>query len=73
MIDLKAFSFEVWFKPNVSLDCGIWLGKGLDTSTIHSLVTPIRQLKAPIADNFGYVIGKGVATRMKVLESEDNG
>ena len=73
LIDLKAFSFEVWFKSNVSLDCGIWLGKGLDTSTIHSLVTPIRQLKAPIADNFGYVIGKGVATRMKVLESEDNG
>ena len=73
IIDMKNIAYETWFKANAALDEGIWIGRGLGSSTIHSLVTPLRELNEPIESNFGYVIQKGNAIKMKVLEGEDNG
>ncbi len=68
LADLKAFAYEAWFKQYISTDSGIYLGRGLNNSTIHNLVTPLRQLAFPLPSNFGYYICQGEAIRIKVVE-----
>lgn len=66
--DIKMLSYEPWFKKYVSLDNGIWLGKGISDSTIHRLQTPYRTLNQPIANGFGYHIFDGNAIKIKLIE-----
>ena len=65
---LKPFAYEKWFKGYIDTDDSIWIGRGLNNSTVHHLVTPLREISAVIAPNFGYNIKGGVATRIKIIE-----
>ncbi|MCI6265962.1 MAG: type VII secretion protein EssC [Erysipelotrichaceae bacterium] len=69
--DIKSLNYEKWFKQYVSVDTSIFVGRGLNNSTIHNLVTPLRTLSVLIPDNYGYNIKNGIATRIKVVEGED--
>ena len=70
--DIKGFSYEKWFKQFVAVDHGIFIGKGLNNSTIHSLVTPFREISALIPENYGYNIENGIATKIKLVEGESD-
>ena len=51
-------------------DHNIYIGRGLNNSTIHNIVTPFREISAFIPDNFGYNIDNGIATRIKIVEGD---
>ncbi len=72
LIDLKAYSFESWFHKFVETDCGIWIGKGIQNSSVHNLTTSFKILNMPIPANFGYMIQKGNAILIKLLEKDDH-
>lgn len=71
VIDIKTYAYENWFRQFTVLDGGIYIGRGLNNSTIHSISTPLRILSSQIPANFGYVIDNGSATRIKVLEGDE--
>lgn len=66
--DLKPVQYESWFKTYIALDEGLFIGRGLNTSTIHQLITPFRMLSFPLPPNYGYCMKKGIAERIKVVE-----
>ncbi len=68
--DIKSLNYENWFKQFVTTDYSIFVGRGLNNSTIHNLVTPLRTLGMIIPNNYGYNIKTGIATRIKVVEGE---
>ncbi len=68
--DLKSVAYEKWFKQFVANDHGIYIGRGINNSTIHNLVTPLRVLSMPIPENFAYNIINGNAIRIKIVEGE---
>ncbi len=71
--DLKSISFERWFKQFVANDMGIYLGRGLSNSTLHSLTSPLRVLSENIPDNFAFNILNGNAIKIKIVEGESDG
>lgn len=71
--DIKSMAYEKWFKQFVSTDQAIFVGRGLNNSSIHNLVTPLRTLSVPIPSNYGYCIKNGVAIRIKMLEADIDG
>lgn len=68
--DIKSLNYEKWFKQFAMSDHGIFIGRGLNNSTIHSLSTPFRVLSMAIPEDYGYNIDKGIATRIKILEGD---
>ncbi len=72
LFNIKKIGYESWFRQFVSLNNAIWIGKGLNNTTIHNLTTPLRTLSFPLPPNFGYIIKNGKAIRIKVLEGDNN-
>ena len=72
LFNIKKLAYEPWFRQFTSLDNAIWIGKGLNNTTIHNLTTPLRTLAFPLPPNFGYNIKNGKAIRIKVLEGDNN-
>ena len=70
LIGIKPFAYDAWFKQLTATDRGIYIGRGLNNSTIHNLSTSFRTLNAPIEANFGFIITNGEAIKMKVLEGD---
>lgn len=67
---IKTISFEAWFKTNVSLSEGIWLGNGIANQFTLKVTTNSRILRAEVEPNFGYVITKGKAALTKWITEE---
>lgn len=72
LFNIKKITYESWFRQFSSLDNAIWIGKGLNNTTIHNLITPLRTLAFPLPPNFGYNIRNGKAIRIKVLEGDND-
>ena len=70
LFNLKKVGYESWFRQFVSIDNAIWIGKGLNNTTVHNLTTSLRSLSFPLPPNFGYNIKNGVAIKIKVLEGD---
>lgn len=70
--DIKSLSYEAWFKKFIANDMGIFVGRGINNSTIYNLETSFMELKAPIPSNYGYCINKGIAVKVKLLGSEED-
>lgn len=68
--NIKAISYEPWFKNNVNLSEGIWLGNGIANQFTIKVTTNARILRAEVEPNFGYVIKKGKASLTKFLSEE---
>lgn len=73
--NLAAVSFENWFKKNVSLTEGIWVGNGISEQYHFRLSKMTNDLYEDIGEEFGYVIKKSKPTLIKLLSSatEDQG
>ena len=68
--NIKTISYEPWFKTNVSLSEGIWLGNGIANQFTLKVTTSSRVLRAEVETNFGYVITKGKAELTKWITEE---
>ena len=58
---IKSINFEAWYKGNVDLAEGIWLGNGIGNQFTLKVTTNSRILRAEVEAGFGYVIRKGKA------------
>lgn len=67
---LKSINFEPWFKTNVDLSEGIWLGNGIANQFTIKVTTNSRVLRVELAPGFGYIIYKGKATLIKLMSDE---
>lgn len=67
---IKSINFEPWYKSNVDLSEGIWLGNGIGNQFTLKVTTNSRILRAEVEPGFGYVIYKGKATLIKLMTDE---
>ena len=67
---IKNINYEPWFKVNVDLSEGIWLGNGIGNQFTFKVTTNARILRAEVAPGFGYIINKGKAALMKLMADE---
>ncbi|MBQ9019664.1 MAG: type VII secretion protein EssC [Bacilli bacterium] len=67
---IKTISYEPWYKPNIDLSEGIWLGNGIANQFTLRVTTNSRLLRAEINPGFGYIIKKGKASLIKLMSDE---
>ncbi len=67
---IKSISYEVWYKSNVDLSEGIWIGNGIANQFTLKVTTNARTLRAEIDPKFGYIVRKGKATLIKFISDE---
>ncbi len=68
--NIKSLMYEDWFKANVDLSEGIWIGNGISNQFTLKVTTQSRLLRQEIPANFGYIILKGKAYVIKLLANE---
>ena len=67
---IKSTIFETWYKDNVDLAEGIWIGNGIANQFTLKVTTNSRILRAEVQPGFGYVINKGKAVLVKFISDE---
>ena len=67
---IKSISYEAWYKANIDLSQGVWIGNGIANQFTLKVTTNARVLRTEIEQNFGYVIKKGKATLIKLISNE---
>ena len=68
--NIKAITYEAWFKNNTSTSDAIWLGNGLANQFTLKVTTATRILRVEVEANFGYVITKGKASLTKLVTED---
>ena len=71
--DIKTVTYDNWFKKYVPNDRGIYIGKGINDDSYHSLNNSYKELNENIPDNYGYNIYGGMGTRIQVVEDISDG
>lgn len=66
---VSGYSYDNWFKANVSTSDGIWIGNGIADQYVLKLNKLSNELYQEIGDDFGYAIVKGKSTLVKLLSS----
>ena len=67
---IKSINFEPWYKQNIDLSEGIWLGNGIANQFTLKVTTNSRILRPEIQPGFGYIIIKGKAILIKLISNE---
>ena len=67
---IKSINFETWYKGNVDLSEGIWLGNGIGNQFTLKVTTNSRILRQEVQPGFGYAIRKGKAALIKLMIDE---
>ncbi len=67
---IKSINFETWYKGNVDLAEGIWIGNGIGNQFTLKVTTNSRVLRQEVDPGFGYIIKKGKAELMKLMSDE---
>ena len=67
---IKALAYEPWYKSNIDLAEGIWLGNGIGEQFTLKVTTNSRLLRTEVEPGFGYIIRKGKATLIKLMSDE---
>ena len=67
---IKSINYESWFKSNVDLGEGIWIGNGIGNQFTLKITTNSRLLRAEVSPGFGYSIKKGKASLIKLMSDE---
>ena len=67
---IKSINYESWYKSNIDLSEGIWLGNGIGNQFTLRVTTNSRILRAEIDPGFGYIIKKGKAVLIKLISDE---
>ena len=64
---IKKYAYEDWFKNNVDLARGIWVGSGISYQSLFKTTNMERASREDIENTFGYVIQNGKGTLVKLL------
>ena len=67
---IKNINFENWYKGNVDLSEGVWIGNGIGNQFTLKVTTNSRVLRAEVDPGFGYTIKKGKAELTKLMSDE---
>lgn len=73
--NVSSFSFEKWYKANVSPADGIWVGAGITEQYQMKAAKTTAEMHEDISSEFGYSLISGKSTKLKLLSSrteEDN-
>lgn len=66
---VSAYSYDSWFKSNVSAVDGLWIGNGFSDQFQLKVSKMSSELYQEIGDAFGYTVVKGKAVLVKLLSS----
>ncbi|MGN7296541.1 type VII secretion protein EssC [Ferdinandcohnia sp. SAFN-114] len=64
---LNSVAFEPWFKKQVSLSDGIWVGNGITDQFLLKVSKVTNSMYQEIPEDFGYVLTKGKPKLVKLL------
>ncbi|WP_449537779.1 type VII secretion protein EssC [Ferdinandcohnia sp. Marseille-Q9671] len=64
---LNSVAFEPWFKKQVSLSDGIWVGNGVTDQFLLKISKVTNSMYQEIPEGFGYVLVKGKPKLVKLL------
>lgn len=67
--NISSVAYESWFKTQVSLSDGIWIGNGISDQYQLKISKMGSDLYQEVGDSFGYTIVKGKAKLIKLLSS----
>lgn len=70
-IDIKKLEYEQWYKETINNARGIYLGNGIDNQMNIKLTKISRDLREEIPEDFGYVIVKGKAFLIKLINIKE--
>lgn len=65
---VKKLEIELWYKNYIGSGEGIWIGNGINDQFSLKVNPKSKHIKETIPDNFGFVIVRGKATLIKLLE-----
>jgi len=68
--NIKTLQYESWYKQNVDLGEGLWLGNGIANQFTIKVTTTSRSIREEIPEDFGYRISKGKPTLIKFISNE---
>lgn len=68
--NIKTLQYESWYKQNVDLGEGLWLGNGIANQFTIKVTTTSRSIREEIPEDFGYKISKGKPTLIKFISNE---
>lgn len=73
--NVSSFSFEKWYKTNISPLDGIWIGNGITEQYQMKANKTTAEMHEEITPEFGYSLIKGKCVKLKVLNDrmEDEG
>ena len=64
---LNTVSFESWFKLQVSVSDGIWIGNGITDQYLFKISKVTMDMYQELPEQFGYVVNKGKVNLVKLL------
>lgn len=70
-LSLGSISAENWYGKQVGRNEGVFVGNGLTDQYELSVTRLTRELRQEIPDDFGYVVEKGRAHLVKLLDLEE--
>lgn len=65
---LSPFSAEAWYKTNLNLNNGLWIGDGISSQYRLNVTLKPQGYTASLEDSFGWMIQNSKATMVKFLE-----
>lgn len=69
-VDLANYSFENWYKQQINSN-GIWVGDGVLDQFVFNISKKSRDLSKEIDNEFGFIINRGRATFVKLLDNSE--
>lgn len=73
--NISSISFEKWYKANVSISDGLWIGNGITEQYQMKANKTTSEMHEEITSDFGYSLIKGRCVKLKLLNDraeEDN-
>lgn len=65
--NIPTYSFEKWYKTNVSVNSGIWVGNGISEQYQMKANKVTSEMREEITSEFGYALNKGKCVKVKLL------
>lgn len=65
---IKKIEMETWYRTTVNNTQGIWIGNGITDQFTLKINKVTKEMRDETADNFGYVVRRGKATLVKIVE-----
>ena len=68
--NISSVSYERWYKANVSVSDGLWIGNGVTEQYIMKANKTTREMHEDILPEFGYSFVKGNCIKIKLLNNK---